>query len=310
MNLASSLILLIILIIVITLVIGQRTWSTNSATANMLLLISKYKEEKKKVSILLNSFDFVKGLKHASALPLLPFKLANYHKSFLGRMLRVIGGLAAFIVLTSNTELALIDNEYLANNNLVLYYLIGILGLSHLFYMMTIFGIKLMYIIYHILKGNWIHRNSPLKYIMTESSGVMLCVKGVCVVSGFWFAAAGIAGELDTIIGEDYFKELAVIKKPALLLKSSVSTLNDSIYFGNYNNSAINTTSVNSTNNITNISDSNILNKLTEQEKLTKLKTSITSKPEIKQVFDNLKNELQVDIVKDIDAKLKALKKK
>ncbi|RYE13754.1 MAG: hypothetical protein EOP34_08130 [Rickettsiales bacterium] len=83
---------------------------------------------------------------------------------------------------------------------------------------------------------------------------------------------------------------MAIIKKPALFLKSSVMTLNESIFFGNYNfNSAIKD-NLSVTDNVA-IADSNILRKINEQEQegkaLLKLKSSITSKAEIKQVFDN-----------------------
>ncbi|RYE13753.1 MAG: hypothetical protein EOP34_08125 [Rickettsiales bacterium] len=157
---------------------------------NLVTLLQKY----------VNSFDVIKGLKHTSSFPLLPLKLANYHKSLLGRMFRVWGGLSAFALLTSKSEFALWQNH-----DSLFYYLIAIFGLSHLFYMLTIFTIKLGYVIYHIIKGDWLHRNSPLKYLMSESSGALFCIKGICYTSGIWFTAAGISTGLDEIIGEDFF---------------------------------------------------------------------------------------------------------
>ncbi|WP_249663169.1 hypothetical protein, partial [Pectobacterium parmentieri] len=138
----------------------------------------------------------------------------------------------AFILLTSKTNISLIENY-----NGYFYYLIAFFGLVHIFYMMLIFTIKFSFVIYHIVKGNWIHKNSPLKYLMSEGSGAFFCIKGICYASGIWFTIVGASTGLDEVIGEDFFalKEMAVVKQPALYLKSSIMAFNEHVYFGNYN---------------------------------------------------------------------------
>lgn len=286
-------------------------------------LSKNIKKTKKNLSVSLNriicwfnSFDFIKGIKHASSLPFLPDKLAIYHKSLLGRVLRVIGGFLAFILLTSKTNISLIENH-----NSYFYYLIAFFGLVHIFYMMVIFTIKFSFVIYHIVKGNWIHKNSPclrqdcilfrrrLKYLMSEGSGAFFCIKGICYASGIWFTIVGASTGLDEVIGEDFFKEMAIVKQPALYLKSSMMALNEHIYFGNYNFNSNRNLNLTISENITpGSSQSKVLAKLKEPENLVKLKASITSKPEIYQVFDSLKKELNRDILLEIDNKLESIK--
>jgi hypothetical protein len=256
------------------------------------------------------SFDFIKGIKYAAAFPVLPSKIANYHKSLFGRTLRVVGGLAAFITLTYNTDLAIIHTKN------YIFYVIAFVGLSHMLYITFIFAIKSAYVLYYILTGKWIHRSdgsAPLKYFLTEGSAAFHCFTGICFVSGTWLGMAGTAVTVDQLIGEDYFKGMAVFKQPALFLKSTFVTLDESIYFGNKgpnlqeqqptikDNFNLNENGIRQ--------NSDILNKLHQQEEFDKLKSKIASNPEIKQAFDKIKTELNVDIVKDIDGILKLVKK-
>jgi len=271
------------------------------------LFFIKINNTGKRVVDFINSFDFIKGIKYAAAFPVLPSSIANYHKSLFGRTLRVVGGLAAIITLTYNTDLAIIHTK----NSI--FYVIAFVGLSHMLYITFIFAIKLAYVLYYILTGKWIHRNSPLKYFLTEGSAAFHCFTGICFVSGTWLGMAGTAITVDQLIGEDYFKEMAVFKQPALFLKSTFVTLDESIYFGNKGpnlESQQPTIKDNPNLNENGIrQNSDILNKLHQQEEFDKLKSKIASNPEIKQAFDKIKTELNVDIVKDIDGILKLVKK-
>jgi hypothetical protein len=284
------------------------------------LFFIKINNTGKRVVDFINSFDFIKGIKYAAAFPVLPSSIANYHKSLFGRTLRVVGGLAAIITLTYNTDLAIIHTKN------YIFYVIAFVGLSHMLYITFIFAIKSAYVLYYILTGKWIHRNSPafvkneyyysgvdLKYFLTEGSAAFHCFTGICFVSGTWLGMAGTAITVDQLIGEDYFKEMAVFKQPALFLKSTFVTLDESIYFGNKGpnlESQQPTIKDNPNLNENGIrQNSDILNKLHQQEEFEKLKSKIASNPEIKQAFDKIKTELNVDIVKDIDGILKLVKK-
>lgn len=176
--------------------------------------------------------------------------------------------------------------------------------------MTFIFATKSAYVIYYIFTGKWIHRNSPafvknedyysgadLKYFLTEGSASLYCITGICYISGTWLGLAGASITVDQIIGEDYFKEMAIIKQPALLLKSTFVGLNESIHFGNPDYLSMKSTMENKPNLIDNeiSQNSDILNKLHQQKEFDKLKSKIVSNPEIKQAFDKIKSELNVD---------------
>ncbi|GGU89438.1 hypothetical protein GCM10010211_64990 [Streptomyces albospinus] len=53
---------------------------------------------------------------------------------------------------------------------------------------------------------------------MSEGSGVIFCVllKGFCFLTGTYFTMAAAANSLDNILEEPYFRELAIIREPAL----------------------------------------------------------------------------------------------
>jgi hypothetical protein len=245
--------------------------------------------------------EFIQGIKHGSSLVTLPKSIENYHNSLLGRMIRVVGGTAAFIVLTiNNPDLSLIDKEV----HKTLFLTILFIGIYHLSYMVFIYTIRFLYILYHIIKGNWIVRNSPVKWFTAEGSAVLLCFKGVCVVTGIWAGAVGVANGLDEVIGEDYFKTLPVIKTPALMLKASMETMSNNIYFGNpesYIDSAAKDKLVLQKN----IAESKLAAKLKDLAELSSFKSSIINNPEIAETFSELKKEMGRDIISDVDSIIK-----
>lgn len=249
----------------------------------------------------LNSFQFIKGplLNHGLTLPTFSAKVEKYHKSFLGKIVRVSGGMSAYILLTSSSPFSLFEKESLKP----FFFFIAFLGLYHLIYVSSIFSLRFSYVIYHIISGNWIYRNSPLKWIMSEGLGAVLCFKGVCYAFAIWTlaGAVGLASGLDEVIGEDYFKELAAIKYLIHMLKSSFESVNDNLFFGNKQFESTNSLSK---------KDSEIMAKLSEYKERLKLKASITSNniPEILEAFKEIKKELGKDLVADIDSRLKDIR--
>lgn len=194
-------------------------------------------------------------------------------------------------------KLKVIVESGLSGSTIVYYVVIG-LGFSHLFYMFTIFSVRLAYVLYYIYTGKWIHRNSPVKYLLSQSSAVMLSVQGVCLITGSYFTLAAAANSLDAALQEPYFIQSAIIKEPAVMLKGLTEAVRNNvrITFGPKPKPKPNL-------DISTVSQGKILSKVQELQELElgKFKSLLDKEPELKEVFAELKRELARDIISDLD---------
>jgi hypothetical protein len=108
----------------------------------------------------LKTFDTVKGILAGLYCRTLPKSLENYHNNERARILRVIGGLCAIIVIFKADEM-LKGTEFS-----FLIPVITVLSLCQFLYIFIIFFTRFLYTMYYIFTGKWIQRSdgsAPLK---------------------------------------------------------------------------------------------------------------------------------------------------
>lgn len=111
---------------------------------------------------------------------------------------------------------------------------------------------------------------------------------------------AAAANSLDNILDESYFRELAIVKEPALQLKAFSEVISNNITIG-----------PKFTEKTEQESTSKIIAKLKEYEELSKFKSLLVKTSEFKAVFDEIKKEREpcADIISEIRLEIDKIKK-
>lgn len=113
--------------------------------------------------------------------------------------------------------------------------------------------------------------------------------------------AAAAANSLDNILDEPYFRELAIVKEPALQLKAFIERINNNITIGPKWPEKTEPES-----------SSKIIAKYKEYEELSKFKSLLVKTSEFTSVFDEIKKERSpwADILSEIRLEIDKKKKK
>jgi hypothetical protein len=123
----------------------------------------------------------------------MPIQIEHFHNNVYTRIFRVIGGLSGL--------LSLIHINGIISLSGPLYYIILYLSLFFFLYTSIVKGTELYYIFKYIFRGEFIHRNSPLKVSLTSSQLIVSCVKGICKVLPWIGTAAGFGLSIDEFTG-------------------------------------------------------------------------------------------------------------
>ena len=134
--------------------------------------------------------SFKKGFKHSWNNPMMPTSVLRFHNHVFIRIFRVLGGLSIMIVLSKNHTLLFFP----------LNYLVLILSFVHIFYILIIFIIKLIYGIKQFFDGSLDVKNSPLDRYATIIGQLLHCWKIGCTVGQGGISLAGASIVVDTLL--------------------------------------------------------------------------------------------------------------
>lgn len=166
---------------------GKRYYSTNNKNN-----INPKENNKKPISQEINWTSIKKGFIKGFNMPLLPDSISKIYNLPLIRILRVIGGISAVLVLSKNYI-------YLPD---ILHWPVLILGLLQLIQMTVISMIKIVYAIRKLIKNpeEFEVRNSPLNKYATQLANLIYCWKVGCTVVGGGVGVIGGGVVIDQVL--------------------------------------------------------------------------------------------------------------
>ena len=146
----------------------------------------------KKYINIFNESSFKKGILKGFSVPLLPDSISKFYNLPIVRILRVIGGFSALLVLTKNYT-------YLPD---ILHSFILVIGFIHLTQIVIISIIKVIFALRKLIKNpeEFEVRNSPLNRYATQLANLMYCWKVGCTAVGGGVGVIGGGVAIDQLL--------------------------------------------------------------------------------------------------------------
>jgi len=131
-----------------------------------------------------------KGFIHSWKTPMMPASVLSFHNKLIVRIFRVLGGLCILMVLSKKYSLF-----YFPLN-----YIILTLSFFHIFYILIIIIIKIIYGIKQFRDGSLDVKNSPLDKLATIVTNILQCWKIGCTVGSAGVGVATTSIVVDTLL--------------------------------------------------------------------------------------------------------------